>query len=150
MPDSMHVIDAGLPKGRDDADLTERVDAIENYLYMLIDELRYLLRNLSMQENVNSASLEQYTESVTNPADDSDSIPRDMKARTLTAEKVVATASMSTPSLSASSLSANSIFADIEYARITPGLALLLNGAVYGDTLPAYPMNGRIFFKRAT
>lgn len=145
MPDSMHVIDVGLPKSRDNADLTERVDVIENYLYMLIDELRYLLRNLSMQENVNSASLEQYTESVTNPADDSDSIPRDMKARTLTAERIVATTSVTTTILNANALSA-----DEEYARISPGLALLLNGAVYGDTLPAYPMNGRIFFKRAT
>ncbi len=47
MPDSMHLIDAGLPRWNGEESSEEKLDRIQNYLFMLLEELRYLLRHLS-------------------------------------------------------------------------------------------------------
>lgn len=143
MPGTMHVIDAGLPQSGS-GDLTERVNALENYLYMLLEELRYLLRNLSIQENVNSASLEKYTAEITNP-EESNGTPRDMTAARLTAEEIIAQRSIQTPVLAAGGFRT-----DGSYTFLTPNEGLLLGGMVYGDTLPQDNTPGRLFFKKAT
>ena len=46
MPDRMHTLDTGFPDFSGYEDTEDKVDAIRNYLYMLMEELRYLLRHL--------------------------------------------------------------------------------------------------------
>ena len=58
MPDSMHMIDAGLPRWSGGESTEEKVEAIQNYLFMLLEELRYLLRHLGA-ENFTRAGAEE-------------------------------------------------------------------------------------------
>lgn len=71
MPDSMHILDAGLPRFKGTESTEDRVAAIQNYLYMLLEELRYLLRHLG-KENFDEASLTELTDSIAEAAADSD------------------------------------------------------------------------------
>ena len=57
MPSSMHMIDAGLPQFTGTERTEDKVAAIQNYLFMLLEELRYVLQNLGT-ENFNSAELD--------------------------------------------------------------------------------------------
>lgn len=139
----MHMIDAGLPQDRS-GDLAERVAALEDYLYQLLEELRYLLRNLDLQQNVNSASLEKYTKEITDPEPE-DTAPRNMTAAKLTADEITALKSILTPILSAGGLRADGYFINLD-----PSYGLILGSAVYGDTLPQGNVAGRLFFKRVT
>lgn len=49
MPDSMHLLDAGLPRFKGSESTEDKVAAIQNYLYMLLEELRYILRHLGAE-----------------------------------------------------------------------------------------------------
>ena len=46
MPDRMHILDTGFPNFTGYESTEDKLDAIRNYLYLLIEELRYLLRHL--------------------------------------------------------------------------------------------------------
>ena len=63
MPDRMHVLETGMPGFRGDEKTEDKVDALQNYLYMLMEELRYLLRHLDA-ENFSDSGLEALAESV--------------------------------------------------------------------------------------
>ena len=56
MPDRMHMIDTGFPNFSGYEKTEEKVEAIQNYLFMLLEELRFLLRNLDA-DNFNDAGL---------------------------------------------------------------------------------------------
>lgn len=58
MPDSMHMIDAGLPRFSGGESTEEKVSAIQNYLFMLLEELRYLLRHLG-KDNFTQAGAQE-------------------------------------------------------------------------------------------
>lgn len=57
MPNGTHLLDAGFPSFTGQESTAEKLDRIQNYLFQLLEELRYLLRNLST-ENFNSAGLD--------------------------------------------------------------------------------------------
>ncbi|MBR4703233.1 MAG: hypothetical protein IKO91_05255 [Oscillospiraceae bacterium] len=61
MPDSMHMIDAGLPRWNGSESTEEKVSAIQNYLFMLLEELRYLLRHLG-KDNFTQAGAQEVVE----------------------------------------------------------------------------------------
>ena len=46
MPDRMHILDTGFPSFTGYESTEDKLEAIRNYLYLLIEELRYLLRHL--------------------------------------------------------------------------------------------------------
>jgi hypothetical protein len=47
--------------------LSERVTELQNYIFLLEENLRYTLRNLDMARNMNRTSVERFTGSVTEP-----------------------------------------------------------------------------------
>ncbi len=61
MPDRMHMIDTGCPNFSGYEKTEETVEAIQNYLFMLLEELRFLLRNLDA-DNFNDAGLADFAE----------------------------------------------------------------------------------------
>ena len=63
MPDRMHLIDTGFPNFSGYEKTEEKVEAIQNYLFMLLEELRFLLRNLD-GDNFNDAGLAEIAQSV--------------------------------------------------------------------------------------
>lgn len=56
MPDRMHMIDTGFPNFSGYEKTEEKVEAIQNYLFMLLEELRFLLRNLDL-DNFNEQGI---------------------------------------------------------------------------------------------
>ena len=67
MPDRMHILETGLPSFSGYEETEEKVDALRNYLFMLMEELRYLLRHLDA-ENFSESGLETLAESVAEAA----------------------------------------------------------------------------------
>ncbi len=57
----MHMIDAGLPRWSGGESTEEKVSAIQNYLFMLLEELRYLLRHLG-KDNFTRAGAQEVVE----------------------------------------------------------------------------------------
>ncbi len=67
MPDRMHTLETGMPSFHGYESTEERVDALQNCLFMLMEELRYLLRHLDA-ENFSDSGLEDLAESVAETA----------------------------------------------------------------------------------
>ncbi len=57
MPNGMQMLDSGLPRFTGTENTEDKVAAIQNYLFMLLEELRYILQNLGT-DNFNSAELD--------------------------------------------------------------------------------------------
>ncbi len=66
MPTSFLSADAGFPRLTADIPQEERLNRIENYLYMLLEQLRYTLYNLG-KDNFNEAELKQIEEETGGP-----------------------------------------------------------------------------------
>ena len=64
MPTSFLAADTNFPRLTEDMPVNERLGKIENYLFMLLEELRYTLSNLG-EENFNDATLAELGETVT-------------------------------------------------------------------------------------
>ena len=56
MPSGTHLLDAGLPSFAGGESTAEKLERIQNYLFRLLEELRYLLHNLGT-DNFNAAAL---------------------------------------------------------------------------------------------
>lgn len=63
MADRMHILDTGLPKFRGDENQEEKLEALIDYLYQLIEELQYLLRHLEA-DNFSEGGLRELAEEV--------------------------------------------------------------------------------------
>lgn len=82
MPSSMHMIDAGLPQFTGTEKTEDKVAAIQNYLFMLLEELQYVLRNLG-EENFNTQSLDDLKNGV------ADIVVKSVKAETIISNTVI-------------------------------------------------------------
>jgi hypothetical protein len=47
--------------------LEEKVGIIQNYLFVLLEQVRYSFRNIDLRRNVNQASLAEFSQSVEGP-----------------------------------------------------------------------------------
>lgn len=56
MPSGMHLLDAGFPSFTGHESTAEKLDRVQNYLFQLLEELRFLLHNLGT-ENFNADEL---------------------------------------------------------------------------------------------
>lgn len=65
MPDRMHMLDTGYPNFSGYEKTSEKVDAIQNYLFMLLEELRFLLRNLDL-DNFNEQGIKDLAAAAAN------------------------------------------------------------------------------------
>lgn len=59
-------IDAGFPAFTGEESTEEKISAIQNYMYMLVEQLRYTLHNLDLA-NMNAAAVSQFTRTLTDP-----------------------------------------------------------------------------------
>ena len=66
MPSNWLYIDTNFPSFTGEESLGDRVTTIQNYLYMLVEQLRYTLHNLDAS-NMNPAAAERYGISITQP-----------------------------------------------------------------------------------
>ena len=66
MPTSFLSADAGFPRLTPDIPAEERLNRIQNYLYMLLEQLRYTLYNLG-EENFNEESLKEIGQEIQEP-----------------------------------------------------------------------------------
>lgn len=64
MPTSFLSADAGFPRLTNDIPMEERMNRVQQYLFMLLEQLRYALSNLS-EDNFNEADLKQLQEETT-------------------------------------------------------------------------------------
>ena len=67
MPDRMHTLETGMPSFHGYETTEEKVDALRNSLFLLMEELRYLLRHLDA-ENFSDSGLEELAETVAETA----------------------------------------------------------------------------------
>lgn len=65
MPNGMQMLDSGLPQFTGTENTADKVSAIQNYLFMLLEQLRYVLNNLG-KENFNSTELESLKTEIKN------------------------------------------------------------------------------------
>lgn len=63
MPGIMSNLDTGLPRFTGTESTEDKISAIQNYLFVFLEELRYVLRNLGT-ENFNDASLKELTDGI--------------------------------------------------------------------------------------
>ena len=75
MPDRMHMLDTGYPNFSGYEKTSEKVDAIQNYLFMLLEELRFLLRNLDL-DNFNEQGIKDLAEAAAKALTDFDKNPQ--------------------------------------------------------------------------
>lgn len=66
MPTSFLSADAGFPRLTSDVPMEERMNRVRDYLFNLLEQLRYILSNLSA-ENFNDAALKEIEEAMTGP-----------------------------------------------------------------------------------
>lgn len=66
MPSNWLYIDTNFPAFTREESADEKISTIQNYLYMLVEQLRYSLHNLDMA-NMNGTALANYTRSITDP-----------------------------------------------------------------------------------
>lgn len=66
MPTSFLSADAGFPRLTSDVPMEERMNRVKDYLFVLLEQLRYILSNLSA-ENFNDAALKEIEEAMTGP-----------------------------------------------------------------------------------
>lgn len=66
MPTDLLTTDINFPKYKSDKKLPDRVDEMQNYLYMLLEQLRYTLGNLDMR-NFNQDALSKFSGTITEP-----------------------------------------------------------------------------------
>ena len=59
-------IDTNFPTFTGEEDLNEKVTTIQNYLFMLVEQMRYTLHNLDLG-NMNTAAVNKFTETLTDP-----------------------------------------------------------------------------------
>lgn len=75
MPDRMHMLDTGYPNFSGYEKTSEKVDAIQNYLFMLLEELRFLLRNLDL-DNFNEQGIKDLAAEAAKALTDFDKNPQ--------------------------------------------------------------------------
>ena len=95
MPTSFLSADVGFPRLTADMPVEERMSRVTNYLYMLLEQLRYALSNLSA-DNFNDAALRKIGEAINAPVV---SVITDMQGNISTLEQ---TASSLTSTVSSS------------------------------------------------
>lgn len=66
MPSNWLYIDTNFPTFTGQEKMDEKVTAIQNYMFMLVEQLRYTLHNLDMS-NMNKTALSQFTQTLTDP-----------------------------------------------------------------------------------
>lgn len=66
MPTSFLSADAGFPRLTNDIPMEERMNRVQQYLFLLLEQLRYVLSNLG-EENFNEESLKQIGEAISGP-----------------------------------------------------------------------------------
>lgn len=66
MPSNWLYIDTNFPAFTSEESSEEKINTIQNYLFMLVEQLRYSLHNLDTK-NMNATALAKYTGSITDP-----------------------------------------------------------------------------------
>lgn len=64
MPNSFAALDTGFPSLTGKEKLADKVDRLYNYTYMLLENLRYILHNLSPTENFNQKDLQDWVDTL--------------------------------------------------------------------------------------
>lgn len=66
MPSNWLCIDTNFPTFTGEESVNEKIDTIQNYMYMLVEQLRYSLHNLDLT-NMNQTAVKQYESYLTDP-----------------------------------------------------------------------------------
>lgn len=66
MPSNWLYIDSNFPTFTGEESLKEQVTTIQNYMYMLVEQLRYTLHNLDLS-NMNEAAVDDWENAITEP-----------------------------------------------------------------------------------
>ena len=67
MPGVMSALDTGFPSFTGAESTEAKIASIQNYLFMLLEQLRYSMHNLDIARNMNAASVSKFTGAVTEP-----------------------------------------------------------------------------------
>ena len=67
MPGPWGAIDTGFPQFTGQESTDTKIATIQDYLYMLVENLGYTLRNLDIARNMNKNSVERFTGQITDP-----------------------------------------------------------------------------------
>lgn len=64
MPGNLMMMDAGFPHLSEDEDAREGLRKVQNYLFMLLEQLRYTLQNLTLADNFNENELNGFIDKI--------------------------------------------------------------------------------------
>lgn len=67
MPSNWLYIDTNFPSFTGEESPEKKIDTIQSYLFMLVEQLRYSLRNLDFDHNMNQTALQQFIQNVESP-----------------------------------------------------------------------------------
>jgi hypothetical protein len=67
MPDNFLAVDAAQPSFDSSKPLNERVDDLSNYVFQLLEQMRYLFYNLDPSKNFNQNALKAFVSNITTP-----------------------------------------------------------------------------------
>lgn len=67
MPSNWLYVDTNFPTFTADQSPDEKISTVQNYLYMLVEQLRYSMHNLDPETNLNRTAAEKYASSITEP-----------------------------------------------------------------------------------
>lgn len=67
MPSNLLYMDTNFPAFTGDESPNEKITTIQNYLYMLVEQLRYSMHNLDPGQNMNKTAVEKFASSITEP-----------------------------------------------------------------------------------
>lgn len=67
MPSNWLYIDTNFPSFTGEESPDKKIETIQSYLFMLVEQLRYSLRNLDFDHNMNQTALQQFVQNVESP-----------------------------------------------------------------------------------
>ncbi|MDR1298862.1 MAG: hypothetical protein LBJ84_01250, partial [Oscillospiraceae bacterium] len=67
MPDNFLAVDAAQPSFDSSKPLNERVDDLSNYVFQLLEQMRYMFYNLDPSKNFNHNALAAFMSNITTP-----------------------------------------------------------------------------------
>lgn len=150
MPDRMHILDTGCPAFTGEESTEEKVTAIQNYLYMLMEELRYLLRHLDA-ENFTDAGLGELAEGMTQAAQQDGKNPLNEFVFHTLSESLINNDELELDRLSTSRRIRKYILSDTSddnYLLVQNNYLRMITGTVTGgsSTVQATNRNGRLLY----
>lgn len=130
MPSNILTTDTSFPQLTEEQSTDEKFGVITNYLYMLLEQLRYSMANLG-RENFNDAEFDSIANIITEPVYiQLESVEGDVASLQLTAQSLTSRISDAEGNISSLTQTVNSITLSVSNGEYSSTIRLLMDGIV--------------------